>query len=130
MGWAETMARQETFNCWDLVCLLLEVWQYNAVFKQCVIVYDVQLLNDFLFFPQESPIHRHLFWVAISVLQLDEVSLYASGLALLEQNLHTLDNVALFEKQVSPIGGSVEENTEGQCGSTGDINWLDPGEFQ
>lgn len=40
----------------------------------------------------ESPIHPAVFWVAISVLQLDEVSLYASGLALLEQNLHTLDS--------------------------------------
>jgi neurofibromin 1 len=33
------------------------------------------------------------------VLQLDEKSLYASGLALLEQNLHTLDNMGLFENQ-------------------------------
>ncbi|XP_035826286.1 neurofibromin, partial [Aplysia californica] len=31
----------------------------------------------------ESPIHKFLFWVAISVLQLDEVSLYAAGLGLL-----------------------------------------------
>ncbi|CAL1527010.1 unnamed protein product, partial [Lymnaea stagnalis] len=45
----------------------------------------------------ESPIHKFLFWVAISVLQLDEVSLYAAGLGLLEQNLHTLDNTGLFE---------------------------------
>ncbi|XP_074600003.1 neurofibromin 1 isoform X2 [Brevipalpus obovatus] len=45
----------------------------------------------------ESPIHRSLFWVAISVLQLDEVNLYATGLALLEQNLHTLDSQGLFE---------------------------------
>ncbi|XP_064460461.1 neurofibromin-like isoform X2 [Ornithodoros turicata] len=45
----------------------------------------------------ESPIHRALFWVAISVLQLDEMSLYASGLALLEQNLHTLDSQGMFE---------------------------------
>ncbi|XP_063221250.1 neurofibromin isoform X2 [Bacillus rossius redtenbacheri] len=45
----------------------------------------------------ESPIHRALFWVAISVLQLDEVSLYASGLALLEQNLHTLESQGTFE---------------------------------
>lgn len=45
----------------------------------------------------ESPIHRALFWVAISVLQLDEMSLYASGLALLEQNLHTLDSMSIFE---------------------------------
>ncbi|CAN7985404.1 unnamed protein product [Ixodes hexagonus] len=45
----------------------------------------------------ESPIHRALFWVAISVLQLDEMALYASGLALLEQNLHTLDSQGMFE---------------------------------
>lgn len=45
----------------------------------------------------ESPIHRALFWIAISVLQLDEISLYASGLALLEQNLHTLDSFGSFE---------------------------------
>lgn len=38
-----------------------------------------------------------MFWIAISVLQLDEVSLYASGLALLEQNLHTLDSQGIFE---------------------------------
>lgn len=49
----------------------------------------------------ESPIHRALFWVALSVLQLDEVSLYASGLALLEQNLHTLDSQRSFEERVS-----------------------------
>ncbi|XP_013381612.1 neurofibromin-like [Lingula anatina] len=47
----------------------------------------------------DSPIHKFLFWVAISVLQLDEVSLYASGLALLEQNLHTLDNQGCFQEQ-------------------------------
>ncbi|XP_042885722.1 neurofibromin-like isoform X12 [Penaeus japonicus] len=46
---------------------------------------------------QESAIHQALFWVAVSVLQLDEVSLYASGLALLEQNLHTLDSQGIFD---------------------------------
>ncbi|XP_063853822.1 neurofibromin-like isoform X3 [Scylla paramamosain] len=45
----------------------------------------------------ESPIHQALFWVAVSVLQLDEVALYASGLALLEQNLHTLDSQGSFD---------------------------------
>ncbi|KAK7086666.1 Neurofibromin 1 [Halocaridina rubra] len=45
----------------------------------------------------ESVIHQALFWVAISVLQLDVVSLYASGLALLEQNLHTLDSQGSFD---------------------------------
>lgn len=52
-------------------------------------------------FVQESPIHRALFWVAISVLQLDEVALYAAGLALLEQNLHTLNSQGTFDKTVS-----------------------------
>ena len=45
----------------------------------------------------ESPIHKALFWVVVSILQLDEISLYASGLALLEQNLHTLDCQNTFE---------------------------------
>ncbi|XP_024879797.1 neurofibromin isoform X3 [Temnothorax curvispinosus] len=47
----------------------------------------------------ESPIHRHLFWIATSVLELDEASLYASGLALLEQNLHTLDSQGTFDEK-------------------------------
>uniref|UniRef100_A0A1I8IS60 CRAL-TRIO domain-containing protein n=1 Tax=Macrostomum lignano TaxID=282301 RepID=A0A1I8IS60_9PLAT len=37
-----------------------------------------------------SPIHKHIFWIALCVLQLDEVSLYAAGLALLEQSLDNL----------------------------------------
>lgn len=52
---------------------------------------------------QDSLIHRALFWVAVSVLQLDEGSLYASGLALLEQNLHTLDSQGIFETKVKPL---------------------------
>ena len=44
----------------------------------------------------ESPIHRALFWVSISILQLDEISLYASGMALLEQNLLTLEYHGAF----------------------------------
>ncbi|XP_036229152.1 neurofibromin isoform X3 [Bactrocera oleae] len=47
----------------------------------------------------ESPIHRALFWVAISVLQLDEVSLYDAGLAFLEQNLHTLERQGCFDHE-------------------------------
>ncbi|XP_037955193.1 neurofibromin isoform X2 [Teleopsis dalmanni] len=45
----------------------------------------------------ESPIHRALFWVAISVLQLDETDLYSAGLALLEQNLHTVKSQGCFD---------------------------------
>ena len=40
-----------------------------------------------------------MFWVAVSVLQLDESTLYAAGLALLEQNLHTLNSQGIFDKQ-------------------------------
>ncbi|KAJ8312996.1 hypothetical protein KUTeg_010369 [Tegillarca granosa] len=47
----------------------------------------------------DSSIHKFLFWVAMSVLQLDEMSLYAAGLALFEQNLHTLDNMGLFDRE-------------------------------
>ena len=52
-------------------------------------------VNNF-FLLQESPIHRALFWVAISVLQLDEITLYGAGLALLEQNLHSLVSQKIF----------------------------------
>jgi neurofibromin 1 len=46
----------------------------------------------------ESKIHKFMFWIALSILQLEETQLYASGLALLEQNLHTLDHMlSLFE---------------------------------
>ncbi len=46
----------------------------------------------------ESKIHKFMFWIALSILQLEETQLYASGLALLEQNLHTLDHMLnLFE---------------------------------
>ncbi|XP_071790650.1 neurofibromin-like isoform X1 [Asterias amurensis] len=45
---------------------------------------------------KSDSLHSLLFWVAIAVLQLDEVSLYAAGLALLEQNLHTLDEQGIF----------------------------------
>ena len=48
---------------------------------------------------KESPIHRALFWVAISILQLDEDSLYASGLAFLEQNLLTLESHGTFDEE-------------------------------
>ncbi|XP_033220854.1 neurofibromin isoform X8 [Belonocnema kinseyi] len=61
----------------------------------------------------ESPIHRYVFWVATSVLQLDEASLYASGLALLEQNLHTLDSQGTFEdKTLEKVMMSTREPLE------------------
>uniref|UniRef100_A0A183ARZ5 E3 ubiquitin-protein ligase HUWE1 n=1 Tax=Echinostoma caproni TaxID=27848 RepID=A0A183ARZ5_9TREM len=48
--------------------------------------------------PADSETHQPLFWVALGVLQLDEVSLYAAGLALLEQNLLTLDQHGTFDR--------------------------------
>ncbi|XP_025987354.2 neurofibromin isoform X2 [Solenopsis invicta] len=63
----------------------------------------------------ESPIHRYLFWIATSVLELDEASLYASGLALLEQNLHTLDSQGTFdEKTLEYVMMSTRESLECQ----------------
>lgn len=44
--------------------------------------------------------HKALFWVAVAVLQLDEVNLYSAGTALLEQNLHTLDTMRVFNDKV------------------------------
>lgn len=44
--------------------------------------------------------HKALFWVAVAVLQLDEVNLYSAGTALLEQNLHTLDSMRVFNDKV------------------------------
>lgn len=49
---------------------------------------------------QDSPMHKALFWVAVAVLQLDEVNLYSAGTALLEQNLHTLDSLRVFNDKV------------------------------
>lgn len=64
-------------------------------------------------FLQESPIHRNLFWVAISVLQLDESNLYAAGLALLEQNLHTLKSQGCFDNaNISEVMMSTREKLE------------------
>ena len=51
----------------------------------------------------ESPIHGALFWVSISILQLDEISLYASGMALLEQNLLTLEYHGAFRDEEQQI---------------------------
>ncbi|KAM7364589.1 neurofibromin 1 isoform 1-T1 [Cochliomyia hominivorax] len=61
----------------------------------------------------ESPIHRNLFWVAISVLQLDEGNLYGAGLALLEQNLHTLKSQGCFDNaNIADVMMSTREKLE------------------
>lgn len=51
--------------------------------------------------------HKALFWVAVAVLQLDEVNLYSAGTALLEQNLHTLDSMRVFNDKVNAVASPV-----------------------
>jgi neurofibromin 1 len=47
--------------------------------------------------PAKSTIHKFMFWIAIGILQLEDASLYVAGLALLEQNLHTLEAQGALE---------------------------------
>lgn len=49
---------------------------------------------------QDSVIHKYLFWVAIAILQLEDQRLFSAALAMLEQNLLTLDSHGVFETQV------------------------------
>ncbi len=51
--------------------------------------------------PAQSPIHKFMFWISISILQLEDASLYVAGLALLEQNLHTLEANGILDTQQS-----------------------------
>ena len=83
------------------------------IFKSSNPLLPPPLIHPFTPPLQDSMIHKYLFWVAISVLQLDEISLYAAGLALLEQNLHMLDSLGTFEKQVG--GGECVCVEKGEC---------------
>jgi neurofibromin 1 len=47
----------------------------------------------------KSSLHKFMFWISISILQLEDAGLYVAGLALLEQNLHTLEAHGLLENQ-------------------------------
>jgi neurofibromin 1 len=47
--------------------------------------------------PANSSLHRFMFWIAISILQLEDAALYAAGLALLEQNLHTMESHSILD---------------------------------
>ncbi|KTG38261.1 hypothetical protein cypCar_00033454, partial [Cyprinus carpio] len=65
---------------------------------------------------QDSPMHKALFWVAVAVLQLDEVNLYSAGTALLEQNLHTLDNHRVFnDKSPEEVFMEIRKPLEWHC---------------
>lgn len=47
--------------------------------------------------PSFSQLHKFMFWIAISILQLEDASLYVAGLSLLEQNLHTLESHGILD---------------------------------
>lgn len=47
--------------------------------------------------PASSQLHKFMFWIAISILQLEDANLYMAGLALLEQNLHTLESHSILD---------------------------------
>uniref|UniRef100_A0A3Q2XZV9 Neurofibromin 1 n=1 Tax=Hippocampus comes TaxID=109280 RepID=A0A3Q2XZV9_HIPCM len=65
---------------------------------------------------KESPMHKALFWVAVAVLQLDEVNLYSAGTALLEQNLHTLDTMRVFnDKSPEEVFMEIRHPVEWHC---------------
>lgn len=65
---------------------------------------------------KESPMHKALFWVAVAVLQLDEVNLYSAGTALLEQNLHTLDSMRVFnDKSPEEVFMEIRRPLEWHC---------------
>uniref|UniRef100_A0A452IVP7 Neurofibromin n=1 Tax=Gopherus agassizii TaxID=38772 RepID=A0A452IVP7_9SAUR len=65
---------------------------------------------------KDSPMHKSLFWVAMAVLQLDEVNLYSAGTALLEQNLHTLDSLRVFnDKSPEEVFMEIRRPLEWHC---------------
>ncbi|XP_051717330.1 neurofibromin isoform X2 [Ctenopharyngodon idella] len=65
---------------------------------------------------QDSPMHKALFWVAVAVLQLDEVNLYSAGTALMEQNLHTLDSLRVFnDKSPEEVFMEIRKPLEWHC---------------
>lgn len=105
-------------DVYDTHSIYFWFWISITFFSYSVYTFE-QLIFSFCFLPinwclfisnytcgfgsfQESPIHKFLFWVGVSVLQCDQLTLYASGLALLEQNLHTLDSQGIFDDKVTP----------------------------
>uniref|UniRef100_A0A4W3I8P4 Neurofibromin n=1 Tax=Callorhinchus milii TaxID=7868 RepID=A0A4W3I8P4_CALMI len=65
---------------------------------------------------KDSNMHKALFWVAVAVLQLDEVNLYSAGTALLEQNLHTLDSLKVFnDKSPEEVFMEIRKPLEWHC---------------
>lgn len=95
-------------------CIAKNVEDYEVVKIMKTIIKSLESWNDVILLEasimcltrlqpvlsSDSPFHKSIFWVAVSVLQLNESNLYAVGLALLEQNLHTLDSQGTFEENV------------------------------
>ncbi|XP_020288690.1 neurofibromin isoform X3 [Pseudomyrmex gracilis] len=80
-----------------LKILVKALESFNDIYLIEAIVMCLTRLQPLL--RSNSPIHKFLFWIATSVLELDDMTLYASGLALLEQNLHTLDSLNTFNNE-------------------------------
>lgn len=68
--------------------------------SSCMAIYIFFYIFSFVIFIQDSPLHKLLFWVAVAVLQLEEQSLYAAGLQMMEQNIHCLDEQGAFNSKV------------------------------
>ena len=49
------------------------------------------------------------------MLQLDEVNLYSAGTALLEQNLHTLDSLRIFNDKVNKLSVGISKLCMLEC---------------
>ncbi|VDP30863.1 unnamed protein product, partial [Soboliphyme baturini] len=65
--------------------------------KNLLIASIMSLTRLLRFVPANSIILRTLFWISVIILQVEDVDLYEYGLALLEQNLRTLDSNNVFE---------------------------------
>ena len=57
-------------------------------------------------------IHKFMFWISVSILQLEDAALYVAGLALLEQNLHTLETHGILEHASVPFDKLMMEARE------------------
>ncbi|XP_065324888.1 neurofibromin-like [Gordionus sp. m RMFG-2023] len=79
-----------------LLCILskaLESFDKNQILIESIIL-SLTRLEPIV--PKNSLIHPSLFWVAIAVLQFEDIKFYECALALLEQVLHSLHGYGIF----------------------------------
>ncbi|KAH0511460.1 Neurofibromin [Microtus ochrogaster] len=119
---------RETFALTSLETVteaLLEIMEYNPSLQpRALVVFGCiskrvshgQIKQIIRILSKDSPLHKALFWVAVAVLQLDEVNLYSAGTALLEQNLHTLDSLRIFnDKSPEEVFMAIRNPLEWHC---------------